>query len=84
MSQISAAPATPDGVVNVSEVLDSIARLVARTPLTHTLFTPVKFVPLSRIEVPPVMRPVVTESEVMVDAAVTESADVTTTGAGVV
>ena len=60
------APAVPDGVTAVTEVLDTTVTLVAGLPPTVTLLASVKLVPVMVMEVPPRVVPLVGLTVLMV------------------
>ena len=74
VTAIAAIPAVPDGDVNVSWVSETALTLVAADPPTVTPVVPVKFVPTSVTEVPPVEAPLTGATESIAGAALNERA----------
>ena len=65
----SLAPAVPDGVTAVTDVLVITVTLVAGLPPTVTLLAPLKFTPVMVMVVPPRVEPDVGLTELMVGIA---------------
>lgn len=64
-----AAPALPDGVVQVIEVADTTFTLVQAAPPTVTPVAPVRFVPVMVMLVAPAVGPLVGDTDATVGAA---------------
>ena len=69
VTSMLAVPALPAGVEHVAEVADVMVTPVHAVPPTVIPVAPVKLVPVMVMDVPPVVGPLVGETEVTVGAA---------------